>query len=194
MGIELVERSPHRVKMKIVTTEQDLRIPSKTITDVDGEGMDITDKLFEVLANEPGIGLSANQIGILKRACVISVPEKDDETGEVTYWARRFINPEIVEKSDPFLFPQEGCLSFPGKQVTTIRFGEVLVKDSLNPDGLRLTGLEAVVAQHEIDHTFGITMLMRRAKDVGVNKPCVCGSEKKFKKCCYGKLKERRLL
>lgn len=180
--------------MKIITSEQALRVPSEIITDVDGEGMSLTDQLLKVLVDEPGIGLSANQIGILKRACVISVPSKDKEINEITYWSRRFINPEIVEMNDPFLFPQEGCLSFPGIVTTTVRYGDVYIKDSLRPDGIRLTGLEAVVAQHEIDHTFGITMMMRRAKDIGVNRPCMCGSSKKFKKCCQGKLKERRLI
>ena len=179
--------------MSIITNEQELRVPSETVEDIDGEGMEIADQLLAVLETEPGIGLSANQIGILKRVCVIKVPEKDPETGELTYWIRRFINPEILETSDMFLFPQEGCLSFPGKEFTTLRFGEVLIKDALNPEPLRLTGLEAVVAQHEIEHTLGITFLMRRANSVAVNKPCPCGSEKKYKKCCQGKLKERRL-
>lgn len=179
--------------MNIVKNREALSVACETIDDIDGEGQDIADKLFEVLNEQPGIGLAANQIGINKRVCVISVPEKDEETGEEDWWRRRFINPEIIEKKDPFLFTKEGCLSFPNKIIHTMRFYEVVVKCSLNYDGIRLKGLEAVVAQHEIDHTNGIVMYQRRPKDIGVNSTCPCDSGRKFKKCCMKKLKIREL-
>jgi peptide deformylase len=180
--------------MQIVKKEKELTLPCETVEDIDGEGHEIADKLFEVLEQHEGIGLAANQIGINKRVCVISVPIKDENTEETIFWSRRFINPEIVEKKDPFIFTQEGCLSFPNVILHTMRYHEVVVKCSLNPGGMRLTGLEAVVAQHEIDHTDGITMHKRRPKQIGVNSSCPCGSQKKFKKCCQKNLKTRNLI
>ena len=178
--------------MKIVKDRSRLESPCEIIDDVEGEGLELTDTLFRVLDEQQGIGLAANQVGILKRACVITVPEKDRQ-GSVTYWAHRFINPEIVEKKDPFIFTQEGCLSFPKDSFHTMRFGEILVKDSLRPEGVVFTDLAAVIAYHEIDHLDGITMHMRRPKSIGVNSECPCDSGKKFKKCCQFKLKERNL-
>lgn len=178
--------------VEIVKSKTKLEVPCEAIEDVEGEGLELTDTLFEVLNNQQGIGLAANQIGILKRACVITVPERD-KRGNMVYWAHRFINPEIIEKKDPFIFTQEGCLSFPKDSFHTMRFGEILVKDSLRPDGVVLTDMAAVIAYHEIDHLDGITMHMRRPKSIGVNNECPCGSGNKFKRCCQSKLKERNL-
>jgi peptide deformylase len=179
--------------MKIITNRIALSVPGETVEDIDGEGEQIADELFRVLGHYPGIGLSANQIGINKRVCVISVPEKDSETGEYQCWRRRFINPEIIRKEDPFIFTKEGCLSFPNIIIETMRFNEITIKCSLNPEGINLTGLEAVVALHECDHTNGILMYQRRPKEIGVNTKCPCDSGKKFKKCCMKKLKVREL-
>jgi peptide deformylase len=51
--------------------------------------------------------------------------------------------------------------------------------------------LEAICVQHEIDHLNGMTIHDRQMittittqDKVGRNDPCVCGSGKKFKKCC----------
>jgi len=178
--------------VEIVKSKSALELRCEPISDVEGEGLELTDKLFQVLDQEDGIGLAANQIGIHKRACVITVPEQD-EKGVVTFWAHRFINPEIVEKKDPFIFTQEGCLSFPNEIIKTMRFGEVLVKDSLRPEGILLEGLAAVIVFHEIDHLDGITMYQRRPKHIGVNSKCPCDSGNKFKKCCQSKLEERKL-
>lgn len=180
--------------MKIVLKEAELKKPCEKVEDVLGDGMAISDTLFSVLDKEPGIGLAANQIGINKQVCVISVPRKDPEDGKTIHFRRTFINPIIVEKKDPFIFTKEGCLSFPGSWVETIRFYEVIVKCDLNKEGILLKGLEAVCAQHEVDHLNGITMYDRRKQKYGVNGPCPCESGKKYKKCCSNLIKEREIL
>ena len=54
--------------------------------------------------------------------------------------------------------------------------------------------LEAVCVQHEIDHLRGMTIHDRENKlepistvKIGRNEPCLCGSGKKYKKCCLNK-------
>ncbi len=121
------------------------------------EGEDIAVKLFKELKDK-GIGLAANQIGIDKRVCVINVKEPI-----------AFINPEIIKLDGNVLVP-ESCLSFPKKVVTTNRarwvtirsanHGEVILGSDEDDDSL----LEAVCAQHEIDHLNGITMFDRKLK------------------------------
>ena len=127
--------------------------------------------LLQELKRHGGIGLSANQIGINKRACVINVKEP-----------LVLVNPRVVEVSDDAVAYVEQCLSIPKsmrKPVKTVRhksftvecdnLGTVIFspdskeewKDSnefYNDEGM----LECVVAQHEIDHLEGRLITDRR--------------------------------
>ena len=81
------------------------------------EGEEIGAKLLKILTESTsGIGLAANQIGINKRVCVLNV--KDPVV---------LVNPEIVEKSKETFAFAEGCLSFPNKVLTTMRYKSVTV-------------------------------------------------------------------
>jgi len=124
------------------------------------EGEEIAAKLFNELNNSEisGIGLAANQIGINKRVCVINVKEPI-----------AFINPKITKLEGEIVVP-ESCLSFPKKVITTKRakwvtvesdnHGTVILGSDTNDENL----LEAVCAQHEIDHLDGILMYDRQVK------------------------------
>lgn len=128
-----------------------------------------------------GYGLAGVQIGVPLRAAWFRVPLKG------YFWEKLLWNPEIVHTRGILHFPDEGCLSIPGKRMTTVRHLEVTVK---NGDGeiFRVAGVQAVVLQHEIDHMNGVlcTDHILKAEEVpGRNDACPCGSGKKFKKCCY---------
>lgn len=131
-----------------------------------------------------GIGLAAPQIGIAKKIAIVRIDKVKID----------LVNCHIKEGFDPTLFQEEGCLSFPGRVENTIRFQEVHITDNLvRPNGLVATGLLAVVCQHELDHinsTLFIdrvapkpTTIIKKVK-VGPNDLCICGSNKKYKKCC----------
>lgn len=98
-----------------------------------------------------GVGLSAIQIGMPIRVCII----RTDKLSLDLY------NAKIIHGEGCYLFKGEGCLSVPDTYVDTLRMDFVIVK---NGDGKEheLHGFEAVVAQHEIDHWDGILMLDRR--------------------------------
>ena len=174
------------MKKEIVKNRLDLSIPCEKIVDIDGEGMSLTDHLFEVLDAEGGIGLAANQIGTLKQAFVCLIPVKEE--GILSYEGHRYINPEILERKSPFVFNNEGCLSFPKDSVKTLRFGEIFVRDSLRPNGVRLFGLEAVVVAHEVEHLEGKTFHDSDFTKMQVNQKCLCRSGKKYKRCCKNKV------
>ena len=140
-------------------------------------------KLEEELdkSERKGVGLSAIQIGIIKRAFIIKLENH-------VFYA---INAKIVGASDPMIWNGEGCLSDPGMYYNTDRYKYIKVEYIEYPSGILRTreasGLEAVIWQHETDHTLGIMNYQREHKNlvkVGVNQPCPCGSKKKFKKCC----------
>ena len=188
----------------ILKDEKLLRRLSDPIT-VFEEGKTVADTLLKELllvgGHTKALGLSAPQIGILKR--VFITWGSIGETG-VEGW-NTYINPILEEVvGDKRIFFVEGCLSFPGSTVRTNRASEIVVS-FLEEDGERhehvLTDIDAIVFQHELDHLNGILMFDRVAKSVpqeanmGKNKierndPCPCGKTDKsgrpmkYKKCC----------
>jgi peptide deformylase len=132
----------------------------------------------------PGIGLAAPQIGIAKNIAIVRV------NSDISF---NLVNCQIAKGYDPAVFRQEGCLSFPGRVEDTIRFQEVhIVNNLVYPHSFVATGLIAVVCQHEIDHLtsklfidyLAPKVVVPTKKKVGPNDPCICGSGKKYKKCC----------
>jgi peptide deformylase len=113
--------------------------------------------MMEVMVRGDGVGLAANQIGVLSRVMVWRDPENEGERYV-------FVNPEIVERSEEFCTAPEGCLSVPGATMEVSRSEEVVVEaQDLNAQQvrLRLTGLLARIVQHEIDHLDGCLILDR---------------------------------
>lgn len=137
-----------------------------------------------------GMGLAANQIGLLKKVCILRIPN-DDINNPATF-GHNLINPVILEKKNPVIVKNEGCLSYPGEMVETLRYHEVLAKDALHPLGRSFSGWTAICCQHEVDHLNGVTMKMRKYKNVGDNNKCPCDSGLKFKKCCKKELKKTK--
>ena len=149
-----------------------IKEPNKLKTPLEAKPMSqeeidkVSTTLLQELTKHGGIGLSANQIGLDVRACVINVKEP-----------LVLINPRVTEVSEDTVAYVEQCLSIPKsmrKPVKTVRhksftvecdnLGKVIFspdsetgtwKDSnefFSDEGL----LECVCAQHEIDHLNGI--------------------------------------
>lgn len=99
----------------------------------------------------PGIGLSANQVGVSKALAVIDLQLEGRLNPIVS------INP-VVEHRSGSLFDEEGCLSIPGFAAKIKRASRVCIR-ALNADGLPVQleadGLMARCLQHEIDHLNG---------------------------------------
>lgn len=135
--------------------------------------------LEEELGATTGVGLAAPQIGIHKRIAIVRTEDTRLD----------LVNPVIVSKGKMLLSKDESCLSLPGVSENIWRYGEIVVKDDTNPNGIVATGFLAVVIQHEMDHLDGILIIDRAVKaKVGRNDPCPCGATKdgrpvKFKKC-----------
>ena len=115
--------------------------------------------MLEVLRSQPhAVGIAANQIGIMKRVCVVHIDRP-----------LTFINPQVVSTSGTIIY-KEGCLSFPGEVIKTKRFFTISVKadnykeiQNFVPHDEK-TLLECVCIQHEIDHLNGIVMHDRISK------------------------------
>lgn len=156
--------------------------------DVD-EGRIILNKLHNMFNPNEGVGLAAPQIGIFKRVCIVHIKDYMGDTYKID-----FINPVIIETSNETIRHEESCFSVLGKAYVVQRYASVTIKDDVN-NTIKLSGYPSYVAQHEIDHLDGITIadigrptvpqpIVRDFVKFGRNDLCVCGSGKKFKKCC----------
>ena len=107
-----------------------------------------------------GIGLAANQVGVLNRVLVYRVH------GQAPTAA--LVNPEIEWRSSEEEIAEEGCLSLPHVHVEVERPVHVRVsaRDGFgDPIVVEASGLEARVIQHEIDHLDGVLILNRTSRE-----------------------------
>jgi len=105
--------------------------------------------LAETMNHYGGLGLSANQVGINKRICVINMGKEA--------WV--MFNPQIIEKSEKIADFSEGCLSYPGLYVKIGRSDHIKVRfQAIGGQFVEkeFDGLTAVCIQHELDHLDGI--------------------------------------
>lgn len=121
------------------------------IDDITGEKIQsLIDDMIETMYNYNGVGLSAVQVGILKRIVVIDV---EDEKGPYI-----LINPQIT-KTKGEKECDEGCLSFPNQFGKVIRPTEVMVEyydRQAKKQKLKAKDLLAQAICHECDHLEGI--------------------------------------
>ena len=158
--------------MRLIKNPSKLKTPlvSKPMTQEEIDKISTT--LLQELTRHGGIGLSANQIGLDVRACVINVKEP-----------LVLINPKVVEVSKETVAYVEQCLSLDKtmkKPVKTVRhksftvecdnLGTVIFSADSNEwkDSNEFFGdeglLETVCAQHEIDHLNGILITDKERK------------------------------
>ena len=154
-------------------------------------------KLTQALIENPGLGISATQIGIKKRACYINFGDEE----------LFLVNPIIKEKSkEGFLF-FEGCLSIPStlrSPIRTIRASKVIVQTDnlgeltfeINPEGdkanesISKETMMTVIVQHEIDHLDGFTIKDRVYNTQVVKKVNYGRNDKIVMKSPTGELEE----
>ena len=112
--------------------------------------------LLCALSNDKnGVGLAAPQIGILKRAILVTLREKD-----ILFMA----NPVITSFSAETEIDEEGCLSVPGEFGKVARAAHVTVEyydEHGKKQKKNLSHFEARIVQHEIDHLNGILFVDR---------------------------------
>ena len=109
----------------------------------------LVENLIDTMRDAKGVGLAANQIGILQRIAIIQLPDEEKVTV--------LINPELIEKQGERQI-EEGCLSLPGYQGLVNRSEKVSVKAmDLNwkKQIIHAEGLMAQALEHEIDHLNG---------------------------------------
>jgi peptide deformylase len=132
-----------------------LKMPARPVEEFDEELVSLVERMKRLMADAQGVGLAANQVGLLQRLFVFQ-PNEDDVVAVV--------NPEIVERGDETDIVEEGCLSIQGILVPVERATTVtLVGRDEHGEDVRyeLEDIYARAAQHELDHLDGLLMLDR---------------------------------
>jgi peptide deformylase len=110
----------------------------------------VESEMLQLMKESNGIGLAANQVGILSRVFVIQL-----QAGQ----AFAMFNPTVVAASDEEQVGREGCLSFPDLWLEVPRPKQV-VSLYLDKTGkectITLSDIDARCFLHELDHLNGI--------------------------------------
>ena len=122
----------------------------------------LLDEMFKYVKEhkDEAVGLSAVQVGVLKRMCSIRFTDVDKTH------AYKLVNPKIIKRSTETVSSTEGCLSIDEKHdeliararaITVIGFDAISGKNIV----INAEGFLARVLQHEIDHMDGILYIDR---------------------------------
>jgi peptide deformylase len=142
---------------------------AKVIKTVEPRHRSLANDMLETMYDAPGIGLAANQVGVLERIIVVDVDYDFEEQEEndpnppkkIGANPRVFINPEIIASSGKAKIA-EGCLSVPDTRAEVDRFANITVRyQTLDNETLEFEaeGLLAICLQHEIDHLDGVLFI-----------------------------------
>ncbi len=139
--------------MKIFTyPDPVLRAHAEPIKEIDDALQNLIDDMIITMYEAPGIGLAANQVGVLKRLIVFDeFPGEDEQNPQV------LINPEIVLEEGK-ITSEEACLSVLDYAADVSRSSYVKVRGldrHGNPLEIETEDLKAICLQHEIDHLDG---------------------------------------
>ena len=143
----------------IESTNPLLRIKlSECSSDLDREKVE--SQLIDSMKHYQGIGLSANQVGIMERVFVMY---SDVKKGEII----SCFNPKINTQSDTEVVIEEGCLSYPGLWLKVKRPDgiEVEYEDKTGEvQSKAMFGLECRIFLHEYDHMEGTDFTKKVSK------------------------------
>lgn len=139
------------VRVCLPWPDKRLRTASEPVDQLTDEDRQTWDDLVDTMEAMPGVGMGANQIGVLRRLIVV---DASNERGQVVKMA----NPEVLHKSIELREHDEASPNLPGvsavikrPRAVTVRYmdeaGETVEKD--------FVGLWATSVQHQIDHING---------------------------------------
>lgn len=118
---------------------------------VDANSEEVESTMIRLMQTFRGVGLAANQVGLLKRVFVIKL--KDSEEPFAVF------NPVVLSESKELQDSEEGCLSFPELFLGVKRPKEIEVSyvDKLGKEcTMKLSGIDARCFLHELDHLNGV--------------------------------------
>ena len=131
-----------------------LRQKAKKLNSVTAEDIKTANLMMKSMIKAPGVGLAANQVGILKQ--IVTINFEDKENNKKSNYI--LFNPKIIKYSQETVVMEEGCLSLPEQYADVERPKEIVLEyiDENNKTiKKQIDGYEARILQHEIDHLSG---------------------------------------
>ena len=126
-----------------------LRQKARRVDKINESLQKLIDDMVDTMRDANGVGLAANQVGVLQRVVVIEIPDEEQ--------VRVLINPEITRREGERVV-EEGCLSIPGYRGELTRSLKLRVR-ALDRHGkqirIKAEGLLAQALEHETDHING---------------------------------------
>lgn len=129
-----------------------LRQKAKKVTRFDEDLKKLAADMGETMFDAPGIGLAANQIGVLLQIVVVDVSMPGDGKKFIS-----LVNP-VISEGEGSVIDEEGCLSVIDYTSTVKRFRKIKVTaQDLEGKPMEFSAEDrfARVIQHEVDHLLG---------------------------------------
>ena len=131
-----------------------LRQKANRLINITSEDIKIAYQMMDTMIKAPGVGLAANQVGILKQIITINFEDKENDK-RANYI---LFNPSIIEYSEEKVIMEEGCLSLPEQYANIERPKKIILQyidENQKNIKKEIDGYEARILQHEIDHLSG---------------------------------------
>lgn len=168
---DIIKNIVSKMKIKNIIEDIDiLRTKCETVKEVTDDIKKILNEMLEIMYQNGGIGLAANQVGIRKR--IITIDLQTDGIKEPLF----LVNPKITWKSEEKIKMEEGCLSVPSCNAPIERPAKIKLEyiDNYSKNHkIDADGLLARCVQHELDHLDGklyIDYLSKIKRDILIKK------------------------
>ena len=139
-----------------------LKEKAENVEEINDNIIKILNEMKETMYRYNGIGLAAEQVGILQKLVVIDTKIGDESK------LIELINPEIIASEGTYDEHDEGCLSIPeyyGVVKNRKKYVKVKYLDKNgNEQTIETDEFLSVVLQHEIDHLNGIVFIDRMSR------------------------------
>jgi peptide deformylase len=136
-----------------------LSMPAATVARIDDDLRALAADMLETMYAAPGRGLAAPQVGESLALFVMDAGWKQGEPAP-----RVLVNPRLLWASEETALHEEACLSIPDRALVVERPAAVRMAwedlDGASHEA-ELSGVEAVIAQHEFDHLLGVLITDR---------------------------------
>lgn len=147
----------------LVYGRPELRQKSAPVEKISDNDRELISRMAELMYKNRGIGLAANQVGVLKQIAIVDIEQLKKESGSKQKRGLQvFINPEVIWESAEDVGQKEGCLSLPGIEAEIFRPRQIKISFydlEFNRQELMAEDLLARVLLHEIDHLNGLLFI-----------------------------------
>lgn len=135
-----------------------LRTRAQEVAEFDASLLALVEDMRETMAAYNGVGLAANQVGVLQRVAVVDVPQEDGPR-----MRHALVNP-VIDRRSGSEKGEEGCLSIPGIYEDVQRSLKIRVRAKDEKGAaveFEAEGYLARAIQHEVDHLDGVLFVDR---------------------------------